>query len=208
MTCDGSGLFLKQGLHKKWLPECNISKTLQSWLQLSSFYHILNNDNSGRLQTVWKTQKLKALHANRKFVVLCLPYAPKRFLKFWIPFPADCSCAGWTWPLLASAVNIAQPCVGCFIALCWPRVRSVRQSEQPSSVCLSLAGSDTVAAVQTADSCISPTSSICYLESSDFITTEQCSCTLWLSPGLSARSIRLPVTHSSGLHVIGSWWVS
>lgn len=43
-------------------------------------------------------------------------------------------------PLLAPAVNIAQPCVGCLGALRWPGVRSVRQAEQPSSVCLGLPG--------------------------------------------------------------------
>lgn len=74
-----------------------------------------------------------------------------------------------------------------FIASCWPRVRSVRQREQPPSVCLP-GWADTVAAAQTADSCISLASSICYLETSDFITADQCSCTLWLSPGLSALS--------------------
>lgn len=88
-----------------------------------------------------------------------------------------------------------------FVALCWPRVRSVRRREQPSSVCLP-GWADTVAAAQTADSCISLASSICYFETSDFITTDQCSCTLWLSPQLSALSVCLLVCHSL------SWAVS
>lgn len=88
-----------------------------------------------------------------------------------------------------------------FVALCWPRVKSVRLREQPSSVCLP-GWADTVAAAQTADSCISLASSICYLETSDFITADQCSCTLWLSPGLSALSVCLSACQSF------SWAVS
>lgn len=93
-----------------------------------------------------------------------------------------------------------------FVALCWPRVNSVRRREQPSSVCLP-SRAETVAAVQTADSCISLASSICYLETSDFITADQCSCTLWLSPRLSLLSVCLLVSHSPGLYLIGFWTV-
>lgn len=74
------------------------------------------------------------------------------------------------------------------VALYWPRFRNVRRWEQHFSVCLP-GWADTVTAAQTADSCIFLASSVCYLETSDFITADQCSCTLWLSPGLSALSV-------------------
>lgn len=74
----------------------------------------------------------------------------------------------------------------------------VSDGENSLPLSVSLAGL-TVAAAQTADSCISLASSICYLETSDFITADQCSCTLWLSPGLSALSVRLLVSHCLGL---------
>lgn len=80
------------------------------------------------------------------------------------------------------------------------------QTERTAFLCVSLPGqADTVAAAQTADSCISLASSICYLETSDFITADECSCTLWLSPGLSALSVCLLVSHSLGLNLIGFW---
>lgn len=103
-------------------------------------------------------------------------------------FPTLLSITTWQ-----SIVNIAVCSLfasALFVALCWPRVRSVRLREQPSSVCLP-GRADTVAAAQTADSCISLASSICYLETSDFITADQCSCTPWLSPRLSALSVCL-----------------
>lgn len=118
-------------------------------------------------------------------------------------FPNPCNIT----PLQSNIVNIATCCLfasALFVALCWPRVKSVRRRKQPSSVCLP-GQADTVAAAQTADSCISLASSICYLETSDFITADQCSCTLWLSPGLSALSVYLLVSHSLGLYLIGFW---
>lgn len=71
--------------------------------------------------------------------------------------------------------------------------------------CLSAGCADTVAAAQTADSCISPASSICYLETSDFITADQCSCTPWPSPALSVLSPRLHVNDRLRLHLIKIW---
>lgn len=71
--------------------------------------------------------------------------------------------------------------------------------------CLSAGRADTVAAAQTADSCISLASSICYLETGDFITAEQCSCTPWLSPGLSLLSLRLHVNDCLRLYLIKIW---
>lgn len=79
-----------------------------------------------------------------------------------------------------------------FSALWWPRVGRIRQRKWPFYVCLP-ERADRVAAAQTADSCTSLVSSICYLETSDFITTEQCSCTLWLAPGMSVLSVWLSV---------------
>lgn len=111
---------------------------------------------------------------------------------------------------LMSSPNMVGVAVCCFsfffapalfVALCWPRVRSVRRREQPSSVCLP-GRVDTVAAAQTADSCIFLASSICYLETSDFITADRCSCTLWLSPGLF---VCLLVSLSLGRCLIGFW---
>lgn len=90
-----------------------------------------------------------------------------------------------------------------FVAWLWPGVRSVRRREQPPSVCLP-GWADTVAAAQTADSCISLASSICYLETSDFITADQCSCTLWLSPGLSALSVS-PCSCQSFSWAVSNW---
>lgn len=71
--------------------------------------------------------------------------------------------------------------------------------------CLSAGCADTVAAAQTPDSCISLASSICYLETSDFITADQCSCTPWLSPVLSALSLRLHVNDRPRLYLIKIW---
>lgn len=71
--------------------------------------------------------------------------------------------------------------------------------------CLSAGCADTVAAAQTPDSCISLASSICYLETSDFITADQCSCTPWLSPVLSVLSLRLHVNDRPRLYLIKIW---
>lgn len=82
-----------------------------------------------------------------------------------------------------------------------------RESDWKNSFffCLSAGCADTVAAAQTPDSCISLASSICYLETSDFITADQCSCTPWLSPVLSVLSLRLHVNDRPRLYLIKIW---
>lgn len=88
-----------------------------------------------------------------------------------------------------------------FCLFCWPRVRLKEQL----FFCLSAGCADTVAAAQTPDSCISLASSICYLETSDFITADQCSCTPWLSPVLSVLSLRLHINDRPRLYLIKIW---
>lgn len=68
--------------------------------------------------------------------------------------------------------------------------------------CLSAGCADTVACgTDSRQLHLSSASSICYLETSDFITADRCSCTPWLS----VQSLRLHVNDRLRLYLIKIW---